>query len=384
MCWQSKRFHWERAPGWRAGGSGNPGEQFCCMACSLGFYGDGISFRVVFSRSFWLRVLPGGARLVQPRWMPARRILGGGRTCGVSFWHFLNSSGWWRLISSVFLTRTSCHKTSHANGHCGAWPGWKVSVRLRPLTVLSDHLSHWPSQLTFSQDCTKDQGHCQTGTFQGSSLLGRLLTLLCCRDRSKTEPSHAVEDKCWDGMRTVEGWGGRTHWSGRRWVITGVKEGVCSCLTWVPGKGQGCPPTGVQSCRLLLSAPMSSCGPSSFCSSHPQPFWCYWRHTLPVLEYATPLVNHQIFLSWLCKAAKISRWQVITLHVVKRRYWHVGEGILLQVFSIAFVSLRDGRDNGCPRSLPRGSWYISLLDVQSYYFPKIFYFLIDEAVVLWT
>ena len=32
-----------------------------------------------------LRVLPGGARLVQPRWMPARRILGGGRTCGVSF-----------------------------------------------------------------------------------------------------------------------------------------------------------------------------------------------------------------------------------------------------------------------------------------------------------
>ena len=26
-----------------------------------------------------------GARLVQPRWMPERRILGGGQTCGVSF-----------------------------------------------------------------------------------------------------------------------------------------------------------------------------------------------------------------------------------------------------------------------------------------------------------
>ena len=26
-----------------------------------------------------------GARLVQPRWMPERSILGGGRTCGVSF-----------------------------------------------------------------------------------------------------------------------------------------------------------------------------------------------------------------------------------------------------------------------------------------------------------
>ena len=30
-------------------------------------------------------VLPGGARLVQPRWMPERRILGGGQTGGVSF-----------------------------------------------------------------------------------------------------------------------------------------------------------------------------------------------------------------------------------------------------------------------------------------------------------
>ena len=33
-----------------------------------------------------------------------------GRTCGVSLWPFLNSSGWWWLITSVFLTRTSCHK----------------------------------------------------------------------------------------------------------------------------------------------------------------------------------------------------------------------------------------------------------------------------------
>ena len=31
------------------------------------------------------RALPGGAHLVQPRWMPERRILGGGWTCGVSF-----------------------------------------------------------------------------------------------------------------------------------------------------------------------------------------------------------------------------------------------------------------------------------------------------------
>ena len=100
---------------------------------SLGFYGDGISFRVVFSQSFWLRVLPGGARLVQPRWM-LERILGGGWTCGVSFWPFPNSFCWCRLISSVFLTRTSCCKSTYANSYYGPWPGWKISVSVLPLT----------------------------------------------------------------------------------------------------------------------------------------------------------------------------------------------------------------------------------------------------------
>ena len=105
------------------------------MARCLGFYGDGISFRVVFSPSFWLRVLPGGARLVQPIWMSERRILGGGWTCGVSFRLFPSSSGWWRLISSMFLARTSCCKTTHANCYCGAWPGWAVPVSVLPLTL---------------------------------------------------------------------------------------------------------------------------------------------------------------------------------------------------------------------------------------------------------
>ena len=86
----------------------------------------------------------GGARLVQPRWMPERRILGGGWTCGVSFWPFPNSSGWWRLISSVFLTRTSCCKTTHANSYYGAWPGWAVSISVLPLTVSG---KKWRKQL---------------------------------------------------------------------------------------------------------------------------------------------------------------------------------------------------------------------------------------------
>ena len=50
---------------------------------------------------------------------------------------FPNSSGWWWLISSVFLIRISCHKTTHTNGYYGAWPGWAVSVSVLPLTVSS-------------------------------------------------------------------------------------------------------------------------------------------------------------------------------------------------------------------------------------------------------
>ena len=64
--------------------SGNPGELPCRVAHSLGFYVDGISFRVVLA-SFLLRVLPGGSHIAQPRWMLARGLLGGGWTHGVSF-----------------------------------------------------------------------------------------------------------------------------------------------------------------------------------------------------------------------------------------------------------------------------------------------------------
>ena len=105
------------------------------MASSLRFYGNGISFRVVFGQSLWFRVLPGGAHIAQLRWMPARRILGGGWTCDVTFWPFPNSSSWWWLISYMFLTRTSCCKTTHANGNYGAWPGWVVSISVLPLTT---------------------------------------------------------------------------------------------------------------------------------------------------------------------------------------------------------------------------------------------------------
>ena len=78
--------------------------------------------------------------------MLARWILESGRTRGVSFRPFPNSSGWWWLISSVFLIRISCHKTTHANGYPGAWPGWAVSISVLRLTVLLVFSSrnHWP------------------------------------------------------------------------------------------------------------------------------------------------------------------------------------------------------------------------------------------------
>ena len=76
------------------------------------------------------------AHMAQPRWMLARGILGSGRTRGVSFQPFPNSSGWWWLVSSVLLTRTLCDTITHANGYYGAWPGWMVSISVLPLTTI--------------------------------------------------------------------------------------------------------------------------------------------------------------------------------------------------------------------------------------------------------
>ena len=51
----------------------------------LGFMVMGLVSGLSLANHSDSRVLPGGARLVQPRWLPERRILGGGWTCGVSF-----------------------------------------------------------------------------------------------------------------------------------------------------------------------------------------------------------------------------------------------------------------------------------------------------------
>ena len=134
-CLKSKRLYWERAPGWRAGEWGNPGGLLCHVARSLGFYSDGISFRVVFSQSFWLKSPSWWCMPCSAKMDASKKDSGRWSACGVSFWLFLNSSGWWRLITSMFLSRTFCRKTTHANGDHGAWPGWAVSISVLPLIV---------------------------------------------------------------------------------------------------------------------------------------------------------------------------------------------------------------------------------------------------------
>ena len=95
--------------------------------------GDGVSFWAVSGQSFSLRVLAGDVRIAQPRWIPARRILGGHMAVSpVSFCPSPNSFSWWWLVSYVLLTRISCRKTTHANGFCGAWAGRVALVSVFP------------------------------------------------------------------------------------------------------------------------------------------------------------------------------------------------------------------------------------------------------------
>ena len=95
---------------------------------------------------------------------------------------------WW-LISSVFLSRTSCHKTTHANGYYGAWPGWAVSISVLPLTVLPAHrsiLAFWGMCEFFSTVATsssilpsKIQGS-SVSTFSHHLLILCTLVIFCC------------------------------------------------------------------------------------------------------------------------------------------------------------------------------------------------------------
>ena len=133
-CWQSKRFYLESVPGGRAVGKGTKENCSAVWLEVLGFMVMGLVSRWSFANHS-NSVFPGCARIAQPRWMLARGILGREWTDSVSSGPFPNSSSWWWLISSVFLIRISCHKTTHANGYYGAWPVWAISISGLPLTT---------------------------------------------------------------------------------------------------------------------------------------------------------------------------------------------------------------------------------------------------------
>ena len=104
------------------------------MARSLGFYGDGIRFGwswpiILIQCLSWWR------RHHSAKMDASERDSGKWTDMGCLLLTFPNSSDWWWLISSLFLTRISCHKTTHANGYYGTWPGWAVSVNVLPLTT---------------------------------------------------------------------------------------------------------------------------------------------------------------------------------------------------------------------------------------------------------
>ena len=47
-------------------------------------------------------------------------------------WTLLIGGG---LLVPYSLSRSPSHKTTHANGYYGAWPGWAVSISVLPLTI---------------------------------------------------------------------------------------------------------------------------------------------------------------------------------------------------------------------------------------------------------
>jgi len=133
---KARDFTGKGRPGGEQVGKGTPDDCSATWLTVSGFMAMGLVLGS--DLSLWFRVLPGGTCIAQPREMPVRKILGRSKICGVSFWPFLYSSGWWWLVCSTFLTRPSCRQITHANinSYYGPWTGWAVSVSVFPLTLL--------------------------------------------------------------------------------------------------------------------------------------------------------------------------------------------------------------------------------------------------------
>ena len=106
-CWQSRRLYWKRHP---VREQEEKGSKKDCSAPWLIVLSFMIMELVISGQSFQFRFLSGCTHITQPKWTPRKRILEHGKTHDLSFWHFLDSFGWWWLDSSMFLTKTSRHK----------------------------------------------------------------------------------------------------------------------------------------------------------------------------------------------------------------------------------------------------------------------------------
>ena len=89
---------------------------------ALASHSDSESFLVVHARSAQVDASDEGSG----RWSGSSRLL-------VTF---AKLAQFWWLDSSVFLTRTSHHKTTHANSPCGAQPGWAFQSACFPNTAV--------------------------------------------------------------------------------------------------------------------------------------------------------------------------------------------------------------------------------------------------------
>ena len=128
-CWKAGDFIWKGHPGEEQEGKRTQEECSATWFAVSGFTVLGLVFGLSLSNhsnsGSFLGVL---ASLSQDgfQWGGFWEV---GRTYGlaspVSFWPFPNSSGWWWLVNSVFLTRISCPKITHANS---ASPGWAASI----------------------------------------------------------------------------------------------------------------------------------------------------------------------------------------------------------------------------------------------------------------
>ena len=122
-----------RGSRWRAaGGVREPRRTALPCGCSLGFYGNGVSFQVVSGQSS-SSPMPGLAR--GPSWWHTSLGQDGFQRQGSwEVGQLLPPTGPSQILlvsfqgSIMFLVRAYCCETAHASGYYCAWPRWAGSV----------------------------------------------------------------------------------------------------------------------------------------------------------------------------------------------------------------------------------------------------------------